>query len=128
MSVKTKSKKSWKLANTETPTRSKRMLRGLDLAECVADIVINFIPLNEISEVYNHTECMSEREWKELIATYQVLYWNKFPQAAEQVVRVLIKDNKIVQPRLLGLDPPDCSQGYWLELDSLGRVIAHVQL
>mgnify|MGYP003613735012 CR=1 FL=1 len=104
------------------------MLRGLDLADCVADIVINFIPLDEISEVHNHTECVAEWEWNDLIATYQFLYWNEFPQAAEQVVRTLIKDNKIVQYRLLGLDPPDCSHGIWVELDSVGRVIASVQL
>ena len=128
MSVKAKTKPSRKTTHSEKSTRSKRMLRGLDLAECVFDIYDKFIKLDEISEIYSDTECLSKSDWDKIIGKYQATHWGRFPQTAAMIMNRLIETNKIVQPKLMGVDVPDTTNGYWVELDSVGHVIAYVQL
>ena len=46
------------------------------------------------------TRCADEADWTKVITDYRTESWIEFPDKAEEVLRQLIADDKVEQPRL----------------------------
>lgn len=91
-------------------------LIGLSLSRCVADICNGKIRVEQVSAIVAATRAEDIRE---LIPLYNAPFcpWSKFPR--EQIEMVLTQlEGRIIQPRLLGLDPPSQAFGWWVDTTS----------
>ena len=91
---------------------------GLSLSFCISHICRGKIALEDVDKLIVGVNCPDESVWQEVISDYKESYWYGFADQAEEVVRRLRTEGKIIQPRLT--DPyryPMISNGIWVSLE-----------
>lgn len=73
---------------------------GLSVSLCVADIARGDIAIEEVSRLIAGTRCKDVDDWSSVIKDYQEEYWSEFPDQAKAILKQLIADGKVEQPRL----------------------------
>ena len=73
---------------------------GLSVSLCIADIARGDVAVGEVDKLIAGTRCADEADWNEVIRVYRIEDWIEFPDEAETVLRQLIADDKVEQPRL----------------------------
>lgn len=86
---------------------------GLSLSFCVSDIARGKVSLAEVDKIITGTAATPD-QWDELLAEYKRIYWYENPEKCEQIARKLMKEGKIVQPRLDGAEARNIAAGHWL--------------
>ncbi len=73
---------------------------GVSVSGCIADICRGEKGINDFEKIVGGTCCANEKDWEIVIETYSKTFWQDFPQEAERVLRKLLAEGRIVQPRL----------------------------
>lgn len=91
-------------------------LIGLSLSNCVKDILEGKVDWGDVLFVISGTMIIGEETFKKVIDLYSNSYWRDFSEdkIEECVTRLFLQG--IVQPRLFGLEPPNISEGHWIEV------------
>jgi hypothetical protein len=92
---------------------------GLSLSKCVQDIINGKQKLEEVIKIISRTRVRSAEEWDNLIRDYKKAAWGKSPDLAEKIVRQLIAEGKIEQPRLTSERCPMVDQVHWVTSEDL---------
>lgn len=90
-------------------------LIGLSLSFCVRDIANGVVNIDDVEKIITGTRCDSAESWSYLLEQYGGTYWNGIEAKAEAILIVLLKNEKIFQPRTIGELPPNISKGIWVE-------------
>jgi hypothetical protein len=69
----------------ETP-----IMIGLSVSFCVRDIAEGKVPLEEVDCIFSGTCARAQEDWDVVIDRYKSVYWQKFPDKAESIIRTLI--------------------------------------
>lgn len=89
---------------------------GLSVSRCVKDIVQGAVKLEDVTKIVGGTRAETPQDWDRLIRRYREGLWHDFRDEAEQVMRRLIAEGKIEQPRLTEEKQPLVTDGnYWVE-------------
>lgn len=91
-------------------------LTGLSLSYCVKDIVAGRVPYDAVDHIVASTAAASPAAWDELIAQYKNVYWHVHQDEADRVVRRLLAEGKIDQPRLRGQEHHSIASGHWMDV------------
>lgn len=81
-----------------------QQLIGLSLSFCAPSICRGEVSLENVQKIVAATKFSTEVDWQAGISSYQESYWYDFPEEAEQVVKSLYAQGKIIQPRLQNND------------------------
>ena len=75
---------------------------GISVSGCIEDICRGKVGINDFEKIIGRTCCPDERTWRNVIAEYCCGWWNwhEFPDKAEKVLRQLLSEGRIEQPRL----------------------------
>lgn len=77
-------------------------LKGNSLSFCVRDIAAGLVAEDEISQIIAGTRCPDEKTFRLVVNSYKEVYWDEFPDEAEEIALRLYADGKIDQPHLRG--------------------------
>lgn len=89
---------------------------GLSLSFCVSRICRGEVALEDVEKLIVGVRCPDEEAWAEVVSDYKESYWHDFPDQAEEVVKTLRAQGKIIQPKLQ--DPPRypmTADGVWVD-------------
>ncbi len=64
------------------------------------DILEGTVALENVETIIASTTAANPQKWDELIERYKTSYWAETPEQAEKIVRQLLVEGRIVQPRL----------------------------
>jgi len=85
---------------------------GLSVSFCVSDIARGAVDIQDVEKIKSG---VVSPHWDNTIAKYRDLYWRKFPDEAERIIRQLLAEGKIEQPRTSVQDSYyDIAAGHWL--------------
>jgi hypothetical protein len=90
-------------------------LIGLSLSFCVRDIANGVFDISDVKQIITDTKCSTPDDWEYLISRYKKVYWEGIEDLAVGILVILIRDNKIYQPRLNDEPRPHISKGIWVE-------------
>jgi len=99
-------------ADEEIKRRTKKI--GLSVSRCVADICRGNTKIEDVSKIISGTACKDEEDWNSAIYLYKRKAWSEFPEKAEEVIRKLIVEKRIEQPRLERKPYPDIKYEIWV--------------
>ena len=90
---------------------------GLSVSLCVKDVIEGKMAIGNVEKIISRTACETPENWDEVIALYMARFWRHAPEKAERIIRKLIADGKVVQPRITSRLMPDIleSEGHWVE-------------
>jgi len=88
---------------------------GLSVKNCVADICRGSVKVENVIKIIARTSCRDEEDWNHVIDLYKREYWSYFPDEAEKVIRQLIAEKRVEQPRLKDKPFADIKNGVWVE-------------
>ena len=92
---------------------------GLSLSMCIQDLVEGRLGNDVIVHaIVAGTAFNPDNLFEEAYAHYSKGYWNNHSKEAYKAAFDVIP--VIIQPRLDGLKPPKVSNGYWLEVPTVG--------
>jgi hypothetical protein len=77
---------------------------GLSVSFCVRDIAKGEVALADVDKIIGSTRAVTPENWEQVIAHYKETYWSWddcTPEKGEAVLRQLLAEGKIEQPRLL---------------------------
>lgn len=89
-------------------------LAGMSLSFCVKDICEGKIPIERVELLVTSTRCLDSVDFATVIASYQRVYWRKYPERAEKVALQLWEEDRIFQPRVLHCEHPGLNEK-WFE-------------
>ncbi|MGB9911625.1 MAG: hypothetical protein ACPLKP_03455 [Microgenomates group bacterium] len=81
---------------------------GLSVSRCVWDIASGKIPEEAIMGIIGGTRCKRKKDWEKVIETYKK-WWGEESEKCEKILQRLIKERKIVQPRIYSSEEDDYS-------------------
>lgn len=87
---------------------------GLSLSFCVADIARGKVDLEQVVKIVANTAAATPAEWGKLITSYKKTYWQDFPEKCGLIVKKLLNEGKIEQPRLEGKGIHNIAKGHWM--------------
>jgi hypothetical protein len=73
---------------------------GLSVSRCVYDILKGRIAYKNVRRIVSCTMARGKKQWDEVIAIYRNSTWSDNPDKGERIVRRLLAEKKIRQPRL----------------------------
>ena len=88
---------------------------GLSLSFCIKDMANGVVSPDEVEKIICGTIARPGEELDEVISMYRSTYWKGNPDIAEQLVRKLLAEGKIEQPRLTTGQLPKINNGHWVE-------------
>lgn len=89
---------------------------GLSVSRCVLDIVQGTIDPADVTKIVSGTMAETPQDWDRVIRKYRDGLWYEFRDEATLVIRQLIADGKIEQPRLTeNKRPLVTDENYWVE-------------
>ncbi len=97
---------------------------GLSVSFCVRDIVRGkdrdgkVVAIEDVEKIISGTKADSPEVWDEIIARYKKTYWVGMETQCEIVLRQLIAEDKIVQPRLTTGEAPYVGGSAWVQSES----------
>ena len=74
---------------------------GLSISFCVQDIAEGKVALETVDKIVAGTSASTDEGMDDLIRSYCESYWCRYPQEAERIIRQLLAEGKIEQPRLV---------------------------
>lgn len=86
---------------------------GLSLSFCVREIAEGAVALKDVVKITTGTVCVTDEDWKKVIATYREVYWANNPDECERIAWILILSGRIDQSRVRGEEAPSICDGYW---------------
>lgn len=86
---------------------------GYSLSLCIKDVIDGTVPEEAIERLVTGTCARTDEDWTQVIESYRRDYWEKAPDRAEKLVRRLLAEGKITQPRLMGGAPAYLGDGHW---------------
>lgn len=98
-----------------------KKLKGLSLSFCVQDILNGFVKLDQVAYIETNTRCQTDEDWEHLFEIYCSGYWRKFPDQAVSLVKNMLKNSQIFQPRMSYDSQRSNSEGHWVIIDDQGR-------
>jgi len=87
---------------------------GLSVSLCIKDIIRGKVALEYVEKIVAGTRCESAEDWDKVIKNYRDLYWRKDPDRAEAILRQLLQEGKVEQPRVQGCVAHNIAAGRWL--------------
>ena len=91
---------------------------GLSVSLCVKDVIEGKMAIGDVEKIISRTACETTDAWDEVIARYKARFWHHAPEKAETIIRRLIADGKVSQPRLAADEKmPDLHAvgGHWVK-------------
>ncbi|MFA5075878.1 MAG: hypothetical protein WC480_00445 [Patescibacteria group bacterium] len=73
---------------------------GLSLSWCIQDIIEGKVALDALDKIIAGTRCPNPVDWDRVIQRYRDQCWGANPDLAEKIVRRLLAEGRIEQPRL----------------------------
>jgi len=92
---------------------------GLSVSCCIADILQGRIDEADVEFIVGGTKCERPEHWDDVIEAYREQYWHKDPARGEVILRRLVEEERIIQPRVAGRKPPRIGRGHWTRRGSL---------
>lgn len=86
---------------------------GLSVSFCIAYVIRGKISEDDIAEIIAGTRCETPENWDEVIKVYRETYWRDDPDSGKAVIRRLLADGKVSQPRVAGEEAPNIAGGHW---------------
>ena len=74
---------------------------GLRFTQCVLDLAMGYVRLNDVEVIYTATACRTPTAWLMLIDICRGKHWGKYGLKCTQLTLKLIETGTIQQPRLL---------------------------
>lgn len=94
-------------------------LIGLSLSQCIQAVIEGRVQADRITKIISGTAASSEADWNEIFLIYKQTVWGANPEMAERIVRQLLTEDKIVQPRVVGGNVPSIlSTGIWVSSET----------
>lgn len=87
---------------------------GVELRPCIIDVYRGRMSLECVELIVSGTALAQREEWDRLIQEYGDLYFSSFPKEAGRLIRLLLCEGKIFQPRLTEGWTPGCVPGHWV--------------
>ena len=92
---------------------------GLSISGCVLDICKGKMKMEDVEKIVAGTCCPNEEIWDRVIDIYKDSSWLGHERKAETILRRLIADGKIEQPRLIDDDHyPSTGSGRWVKSEA----------
>ncbi len=92
---------------------------GISVSFCVRDIVTREVAIDQVEKIVGGTSCSDSVAWNRCIETYRKSYWRDSPDECEAVLRKLLAEGKIFQPRLEnGKYPLILNGAHWVDTES----------
>jgi len=91
---------------------------GLSISFCVAQIVRGKMPRERVAKIIAGTKADSQEAWDSVIERYRDIYWRGIEDDAEKLLREMLAEGKIEQPRLVSGQAPCLAFGYWVESEN----------
>ena len=88
---------------------------GLSVSFCVSDICRGKVALEDVEKIVAGTKAESDEDWDAVIEMYRKVYWREFPDEAERIIRQLISEGKVDQPRCRGGEAHNIAGGHWIQ-------------
>jgi hypothetical protein len=79
---------------------------GLSISFCIKEISAGQVALADVEKIVSGTSCHNADAWERLIKMYRESYWRDNPDECERILRQLLAEDKIYQPRVNGGRPP----------------------
>lgn len=92
------------------------MLIGLSLSFCVSDILNGLIDKNDVAFIISGTRIQCQHDLDDVLNTYARWNWDTNPELGKAIAREFYRDGKIIQPRVLGYNPPHVAEGHWAKV------------
>ena len=73
---------------------------GLSLSFCIFEICRGLVSVSDVEKIIAGTINRNKADWEFTIKEYKRLHWYAFPEQAQVIVRELLAEGKIEQPRL----------------------------
>ena len=89
---------------------------GVSLSLCIKDMIEDKIKFSSVKSIIAGTRIVSKGDLEHIYDTYCQFYWKDKPTAARNMLFALWRAGKVIQPKVLGLDPLNISGGHWFEL------------
>lgn len=97
----------------------KKLNIGLSFSRCVADILAGLVETDHVLVIIAGTKMEPYcAEWGNAIYSYLLKEWQEYTtKEVMPLLRKLLSQGKIIQPRLLNMIPPSRSDGHWIIVD-----------
>ena len=89
---------------------------GLSISFCIADIIRGKVNLEDVEKIVAGTKCETPEHWDGVIEQYKEYYWRDDPDMAEAVLRQMLAEGKIEQPRTKGIPIHSIASGHWAQI------------
>jgi hypothetical protein len=102
-----------------------KMLIGLSLSYCVADIINGIVDKNEVAFIICGTNIRCNHDLEDVLNTYARYYWDNTSESTElgkSVAREFYNRGMLLQPRVLGFTAPHIAEGHWAKVSKIGTV------
>lgn len=96
------------------------MLIGLSVSFCIKDIIEGRKHLSDLDCIVAGTKIKDVDGLIRVADSYADTYWRKDPDVAKGILFWLYFNDKIYQPRLIDIEPPNIAQGHWIALPEKG--------
>lgn len=73
---------------------------GVNLPLCIASILRGEVEIGNVKKIIAATRASSQADWNTVIESYRNEYWSENPDEGERLVRLLLEESRIEQPRL----------------------------
>ncbi len=73
---------------------------GLSVSNCIRDIITGVVSLDNVEKIVAGTACYGPNGWDGVIGDYRREYWQSNPDEGERILRQLIAEDRVLQPRL----------------------------
>jgi hypothetical protein len=73
---------------------------GLSVSKCIYLIASGKAKIEDVTKIIGSTHCAKPEDWEKLILHYKKEFWGKRADEAERILRLLLAEGKIEQPRL----------------------------
>jgi hypothetical protein len=76
---------------------------GLSVSFCIREIAAGQVVIADVEKIVAGTNASTPEGWEKI---YRGSYWRDDPDKCEQILRKLLAEGKIQQPRVSGGQPP----------------------
>jgi len=91
---------------------------GLSLSNCVKDILNGEKDINDVILIITGTNITNRESLMLVAGIYMLGYWQGHPlNKVISVLEALFFAGKILQPRVMRIDPPNIAHGHWIDGD-----------
>lgn len=87
---------------------------GLSISFCISDILRGKVSITDVEKIVSGTKVVVPAQWDYLAKEYKKYYWQDDPVRGEQILRQLLAEGKIYQPRVHDGRCPVIDSGRWV--------------